>query len=192
MTAILYPIAPNADRALAAPLGRAARESEAAVLAQGPVSFVTEAAGPAFATYEEALEAWASRIDEGGGPAIQPADRYCALREVMADAPAQARKAPKQSKPVFKDGRRWSAPPQLAPTAWRLSVSYWRVMDAAEAKAYRQARQVRREPAGEMDAETLRAIARQPLRPVRPQQPLDIGLFEFRPPDAPHIVMPDE
>ncbi len=40
--------------------------------------------------------------------------------------------------------------------------------------------------------ETLRTIARQPLRPVEPQQPLDIGLFEIRPPDAPHIVMPDE
>ena len=35
-------------------------------------------------------------------------------------------------------------------------------------------------------------MARQPLRPVEPQQPLDIGLFEVRPPDAPHIVMPDE
>jgi hypothetical protein len=38
----------------------------------------------------------------------------------------------------------------------------------------------------------VRAIARAPLRPVKPQQPLDIGLFETRPPEAPHIVMPDE
>jgi len=191
MTAILYPVATNADLALANPLGRAARESEAASLVQGPVTFVTEAAGPAFDTYDDAVKAWAARIDEGGGPAIQPADRYCALREVMTGAARKRR--PAQSKPIYRDGRRWSPPPALAPTAWRLSVSYWRVMNAAEVKAYKQARQVRREAAsGELDLEALRAIAGQPLQAVRPQQPLDIGLFEFRPPDAPHIVMPDE
>jgi hypothetical protein len=43
-----------------------------------------------------------------------------------------------------------------------------------------------------MDAETLRAIARQPLRAVAPQQPLDIGLFETRLPENPSIVVPDE
>ena len=30
------------------------------------------------------------------------------------------------------------------------------------------------------------------LRATKPQQPLDIGLFEVHPPEAPHIVMPDE
>jgi hypothetical protein len=30
------------------------------------------------------------------------------------------------------------------------------------------------------------------LRPTRPQKALDIGLFETRPPEAPHIVMPDD
>ena len=43
-----------------------------------------------------------------------------------------------------------------------------------------------------LEPEALRAIAETPLRPTKPQQPLDIGLFEVRPPDAPHIVMPDE
>jgi hypothetical protein len=51
---------------------------------------------------------------------------------------------------------------------------------------------VARKAGGEVAPETLRAIARQPLKPVKPQQPLDIGLFETRPPEAPHIVMPDE
>ena len=56
-----------------------------------------------------------------------------------------------------------------------------------------QARKARRAAGAEtLDAGALRALARQPLRPVRPQQPLDVGLFEFRPPDAPHIIMPDE
>ncbi|MEI9965307.1 MAG: hypothetical protein WDM92_12070 [Caulobacteraceae bacterium] len=43
-----------------------------------------------------------------------------------------------------------------------------------------------------LDPTVLRAMAGQPLRPVKPQQPLDIGLFEVRPPDAPHLVIPDE
>lgn len=38
----------------------------------------------------------------------------------------------------------------------------------------------------------MKALADQPLLPVRPQQPLDVGLFEVRPPEAPHILMPDE
>ena len=56
-----------------------------------------------------------------------------------------------------------------------------------------QARAARRRKAGPApDAETLEAIVRQPLRPIRPQQPLDIGLFETRLPEAPHIVVADE
>ena len=86
MSAILYPVAENAERALAQPHGRAARESEARTLARGPVTFVTEPAGPAFASEAEALAAWTGRIDAAGSP-LQPADRYCALREVMAPAP---------------------------------------------------------------------------------------------------------
>jgi hypothetical protein len=35
-------------------------------------------------------------------------------------------------------------------------------------------------------------MAQAPLRPIEPQQPLDIGLFETRLPEAPHIVVPDE
>jgi hypothetical protein len=69
-------------------------------------------------------------------------------------------------------------------------VSYWRLASAPVAEAP-QARVARR-GGGEVDAETLKAIARAPLRPVKPQQPLDIGLFETRLPEAPHIVVPDE
>jgi hypothetical protein len=70
-------------------------------------------------------------------------------------------------------------------------VSYWRVATAERPIEAPQARTARRgrQP---LDPETLRIMARQPLRPVEPQQPLDIGLFEVRPPDAPHILMPDE
>ena len=196
MSAILYPVAENAERALGCPRGRAARESQALALAQGPVTFVTEPAGPAFSSEDEALAAWTGRIDAAGSP-VQPADRYCTLREVVAPTPGR-RPKPKQAKLVNRDGRRWSEPPPLPQTQWRLSVSYWRIAGAEEkAQMERdrleQARRARRSAAGEgLDAAQLRAMAHQPMRPFRPQQPLDIGLFEFRPPAAPHIVMPDE
>jgi hypothetical protein len=74
---------------------------------------------------------------------------------------------------------------------WRLAVSYWRIASAGRPLEPPQARKARR--SGEaVDRDTLRAIARAPLKPVKPQQPLDTGLFEVRPPEAPHIVMPDE
>ena len=61
---VLYPIAANAEAALAQPVGRAARESEAASLAAGTVEFVSEAVGPAFATFDAARDAWVGRIDD--------------------------------------------------------------------------------------------------------------------------------
>ena len=93
--------------------------------------------------------------------------------------------------PTYQDGRRWPEPRKAPKTVWRLQVSFWRIataerpLEAPQARAARRARQP-------LDPDTLRAIARAPLRPVKPQQPLDIGLFETRPPEAPHIVMPDE
>ncbi len=189
MSAILYPVAQNAERALASPVGRAARESEAVILAGGAVTFVSEPAGPAFETYQAALSAWKDRIDDGRQ--LAPEDRFCALREVIVHEGGR-RARMKVARPVYRDGKRWSAPPALPPTAWRLSVSYWRVADAEERAALEQARKVRRKAASEVDAATLRALARQPLLPVRPQQPLDIGLFEYRLPEAPHIIVPDE
>jgi hypothetical protein len=188
MTAISYPVAGNAEQALSRPLGRAVREREAVTVAGEAVVFTTDAMGPAFATYEAALEAYKGRVeDERTGP--EPQDRYCRLAEQVVGKPGQ-RLAPVE--PTFEDGRRWPKPAAEPPhTAWRLMVSYWRIATAERPIEAPQARQARRarQP---LDPETLRTIARQPLRPVEPQQPLDIGLFEIRPPDAPHIVMPDE
>lgn len=175
MTAILYPVAANADAALARPIGRAAREREARAAASGAVVFVTETTGPAFPTREAAVAAYAERLD---GLAE---DRFCELRET-------AIAAPKPVEPTNRDGRRWPAPPAGAvKTAWRLQVSYWRPA-AGEAP---QARQVRKRRA-DLDAAALRAIAQTPLRAVKPQQPLDIGLFETRLPENPSIIVPDE
>lgn len=176
---VLHPVATNAAAALAAPLGRAAREREAAALAGGEVRFTVEATGPAFATRDAALAAWGARVEPG-----TPEDRWCELRETTAE-----RRAP--MRPAFQDGRRWPAPQKAPATVWRLSVAYWRVVGADEAAPLDQARALRRKTA-DLDAKTLRRLARQPLQPVRPQQPLDLGLFEARLPENPDIVVADE
>jgi hypothetical protein len=183
---ILYPVAANADQALSRPLGRAAREREAAAVAGEPVCFLTQSVGPGFATREAALAAYRDRVE-----GAEPDQRYCQLVERIAAEPGKPDSLA-TVKPTFQDGRRWPAPPASAPrTVWRLMVSYWRPGSAATAEEAPQAR-VARKAGAEVDAETLRAIARTPLRPVTPQQPLDIGLFETRLPEAPHIVVPDE
>jgi hypothetical protein len=192
MSAVAYPVAPNAEAALARPLGRARRESEARHVAGEAVSFVTEPVGPAFATREAALDAFAGRLDDerpGRLAQIQPEDRFCQLRE-MAAQPARVRRSARGLKPVFRDGRRWPAPPPPPEVVWRLSISYWRSGAAAGSQALPAS--PTRERRRALDAAALRRLAAEPLRPVKPQQPLDIGLFEFRPPEAPHIIMPDE
>lgn len=180
---ILYPVALNAEQALSRPLGRAARESEARRRAGGEVAFTTDPAGPAFPTREAALAAYADRLE----PA-EPEDRFCQLVEQVV---AEAGRPPAPVEPTYEDGRRWPKPPPPPQTVWRLTVSYWRLPTAERPLDPPQARQARRAKQA-LEPETLRAIARTPLRPVKPQQPLDIGLFETRPPEAPHIVMPDE
>src|SRR5688572_24302783 len=188
MTAILYPVATNAEQALTRPLGRAARESEARRRAGEAVAFATDPVGPAFATREAALDAYAGRVDdERTGAMPGPEDRYCGLVEQVADGAPR----PKAVEPTYADGHRWPAPLKAPRTVWRLTVSYWRIGTADRPLDAPQARQARKSKQ-ELDPETLRAIARTPLRPTKPQQPLDIGLFEVRPPEAPHIVMPDE
>lgn len=187
--AVLYPVAASVEEALAKPRARAAREREARVAAAEDVVFCTELAGPAFATREAALDAYAGRLDDdrpGKRTTLLPEDRWCDLQEVTVAPPALA-------KPLLKDGRRWPEPPKPAGSVWRLSVSYWRIGGVAAPTPMDQARALRRaSEASALPAQTLRALASQPLQPVRPQQPLDIGLFETRLPESPHIVVPDE
>ena len=177
MTAILYPVAGNAEQALARALGHATREREATALAGEAVVFTTDPTGPAFATREAAAAAYGGLLDEP----------WRRLTEQMLPGQAVTR-----AEPSFAEGRRWPLPKGEPPrTAWRLMVSYWRIATAQRPIDTPQARKARRtrQP---LDTAALRAMTTQPLRPVEPQQLLDIGLFEVRPPDAPHIVMPDE
>jgi hypothetical protein len=185
VNAILYPVAPNPEHALSKPVGRAAREREAKALAGEAVSFATEPVGPAFPSREAALEAYRERIEP-----FVPEDRYCQLVERFAAERGKPQRMAPVS-PTFADGRRWPEPPKEPPrTVWRLMISYWRPASAPSADAP-QARVARKAGEG-LDREALKTIAAQPLRPVKPQQPLDIGLFETPLPEAPHIVVPDE
>ncbi len=179
MTAILYPVAANAEEALVRPRGRAEREREAVRAAGEAVVFTTDPTGPAFATREAALEAYRAQVQEN----------WCRLAEQMVTAPGRRTG---QAQPTYEDGRRWPVRAGQPPGAvWRLMVSYWRIATAARPIETPQARKARRAGQG-LDAEALKAIARQPLRPIEPQQPLDIGLFEVRLPEAPHVLIPDE
>lgn len=187
MSAILYPIAVSVDQALNSPVARATREREARERAGEEVAFVQELAGPGFSTREAALAAYAGRLDEiGAGTPPAPEDRYCRLVEVIAPGA----KPPDERRPVLRQGQRWPTPAAPPATIWRISVSYWRI-GGADAPLPPQARAVRK-TGEDLDAQALRAIVRAPLRPIRPQKALDIGLFEVRPPEAPHILMPDE
>lgn len=189
MTAVLYPVAHNAEAALNRPLGRAAREREAKARAKAEVRFAVETTGPAFETREAAMNAWRGRLDDVG-QLLQPEDRFCALREVLADAKGRR---PTPVEPALKDGRRWPTPKAKPRTVWRLSVSYWKVVDAEAETALAQARQARKaKESRELDPDRLRALTRQRLQPTGPQRALDIGLFEAVRPEAPDQTMPDE
>lgn len=189
---VLYPVAADPQAALNAPTGRAARERDAASMAGGKVEFVRELTGPDFATREAALKAYAGKVDAEQGPPVATEDRYCEVMEVIEGLGGGG-----QAEPTYAKGRRWPKPARPLKTAWRLSVAYWRPLTAEEGAAadarLDQARKTRRDKdAKGLDAKALQALASQPLRPVQPQQPLDTGLFETRPPEAPHIIMPDE
>ena len=177
MTASRLPVAPTAEAALHAPLGAAVREGEAVRLAGRPVRLTTEAVGPAFATREAAAEAYAARLAEPG----------CALRPVSPAGPA-----PAPVRALAGGPRRWPEAAASAPALWRLQVSYWRCA-GEDGPPLAAARRVRRDAcAADLAAGDLRRLAEQRLQAVRPQQPLDIGLFEVRAPEAPDRLLPDE
>ncbi len=192
MTAILYPVADTAEAALHAPRGYAARAREAESLAAAAVAFVSEAVGPAFATREAALNAYAGRVEDErpGGLLVPPEGRWRQLTPVSSPN-GHGHAAPAQ--PSYHDGRRWPVPEDAATILWRLSVSYWKIGGVAAELPSEAARKLRRGEAGRgLAGPALNALARQPLRAVKLQQPLDIGLFEMRPPEAPDTLIPDE
>ena len=177
MTSPDLPVAATAEAALDAPLGAAGREGEAGRLAGGPVRLTTEVVGPAFATREAAADAYAPRLARPG----------CALRPVLPDG-----RAPPPARPLASGPQRW--PERAAePALWRLQVTYWRCGGEGAEPPLAPARRARRDTASVgLDGGALRRLSAQPLQAVRPQQPLDIGLFEVRAPERPDLILPDE
>ena len=190
---ILYPVAPTAEAALHAPSGAATREREAAAVACGPVRFEQALVGPGYRSREQAMDAYAGRIEDDRPGAPQPPSaeaRWCELAAVAVEG----RALPPPVQPHNRDGRRWPIPPtEPTEVVWRLRVSYWRIVGEAERPDLPAARRARRD-AGQaaLDGRALQALAAQPLRPFKLQRPLDVGLFEVRPPEAPHRLIPDE
>ena len=195
---MLYPVAETAEAALHAARGHAAREREAETLAHGAVAFVPEATGPGFATREAALDAYAGLLDDerpGRIASVPPERRWCALQPVAAPGKGGRTRIVAPVAPIYRDGRRWpvAPPPETRSTLWRLSVSYWKVAGGTAEAAHPPARKLRRDAkARELQAEAVKALSEQPMRPHQPQQALDIGLFERRLPENPSIIVPDE
>lgn len=190
-----FPVAPNPDAAVHQPMGFAMREQEARTVCAGDeVRFVTAWVGPPMGSADEVLAVYGEQL------AGQP-EHWWSILPVTPSVPVAGRgkggrpRRMTQARPVFRDGRRWPAPdPETIPhAAWRLSIRYWKTGPDDHATPDRAARKLRRDPtAAELEARALKALAEQPLRPEGPQRALDIGLFEMRPPEAPHIIMPDE
>jgi len=118
---------------------------EAIRLAGEAVVFTTDPVGPAFASREAALDAYAGRVeDERTGAALEPQDRYCRLAEQAVTEPG--RSLPSVAA-AYAEGRRWPAqPPAPIRTVWRLQVSYWRIATDERPIEVPQARKARRAP----------------------------------------------
>ena len=187
---LIFPVAASGLAALTAPLGFAARARDAAkLLGAGEVEFATDWVGEAF-TSEEALRAFfGERVDGSSWQKIEP---VALIDGAQPRRPSQAL-APKP--PVFQGGRRWPEPQSTVQLGYRLSVRYWRLATVAPLPSpTQQARKLRsaKRAKDALDTNVLQALVAQPLRGLRPQRALDIGLFETSPPEAPHILMPDE
>ena len=184
-----FPVAPNADVALQAPLGFAMRELEARALADGAtVKFVVEWVGPVWPALAAAEAAFAERLAGKSGD-------WWSLKPVVAPPPGTKARKTAPVKPSFKNGKRWPTLSELErpATGWRLSIRYWRIGDEIVERPKGPARRLRRDPAASsLEAEALRLLAEQPLQALLPQRALDIGLFEIHPPDQPYLVIPDE
>jgi len=202
MSLIAYPIAPDAHEALtrlrAGEGLRAVREKEAELTAQARVAFVTQTVGPVYETRDEALNAYAGLVeDDRKGHLFMPADsdRFCRLTCRIRD-PKRGKPQPMQ--PVFAEGQRWPQKREPVASVWQLSLSYWKIMTVAQAKAagippIGQARHLRKKATGRnLTPEEIAALSQGPLTAARPQKALDFGLFDFPLPENPAIIIADE
>ena len=193
MPAIAYPIAAHASDILKglSPIDLAAREREATEIAGARVIFVSETLDPGFATREEAQTHF-TRVCPG---LIEQAYAQIKCRMIKPS------KTAKRLEPSFETGRRWPQAKRPPDSQWQLTLSYWKPFPASAGAASDpdhinpalQARAMRKQELGlTLTPTELRALAHTPMIAYRPQKALDVGLFEYRPPDDPTILIPDE
>ncbi|MDC7676911.1 hypothetical protein [Asticcacaulis machinosus] len=205
MASVRYPIALHGIDVLnswaSKGFARAARESEAMAESGKSVQFVSEVLGPQFETEAAALDYYSAQYpqlleDARPGSRFTPdaADNFARLM-----CRAEPVKSAKRTTPAMTGGQRWPTPAKPAKSVWQLSVSYWKIIPkrvakpAASLEPYVQARAVRKKALGQaLTPEEVQALAANPLMSYRPQKALDIGLFEFIPPDNPSIIIADE
>ncbi|MDC7682605.1 hypothetical protein PQU92_04920 [Asticcacaulis sp. BYS171W] len=189
MSAIAYPIAHNAlEIALNWPdsgLRTAAREREASDLSGKPVTFVRETLEPAFPSEAAARQHYDALLNAPFAALVCGFERTAKPRTRTA--------------PVMREGQRWPTLPAGPAPQWKLSIGYWKIgslrarLKPPSITPHLQARAVRKKALDiELTPEEVRALAHAPLMAYRPQKALDIGLFEFIPPDNPDIIIPDE
>lgn len=164
----------------------AERERSARDLCGKDVTFVRETLDPGFpdeaaarAHYERLLSApFASLI--------------CMFERTRAPSRAEARRL---------NGQRWDMANAATPVQWKLSLGYWKIGAKRPAPPPAttgpsiplQARAARKKALDvPLTAEEVQALAHAPLMAYRPQKALDVGLFEFIPPDNPGIIIADE
>jgi hypothetical protein len=198
---IAYPVAASVEKALCAPLGFAMRERDAARL--GPdeeIAFTSSWVLDAAPDEETAKAAVAARYGEKGalGLARGLAEGWLKLEPVgLVDGvqPKRPSGVLVPVKPVLEGGSRWPRPvdaPHRPKVGWRLSLRFWRLGEAPAGPS-EPARKLRKKRDAEaLERQHLQALVEQPLTAYSPQKALDIGLFEIIPPEAPHILMPDE
>ncbi|WAC47437.1 hypothetical protein OVA03_12080 [Asticcacaulis sp. SL142] len=205
MASVRYPIALHGIDVLnswaSKGFARAARESEAMAESGKSVQFVSEVVGPKFETESAALDYYGAQYPElleDARPGLRftpdAADNFARLM-----CRAEPVKSAKRTTPVMAQGQRWPAPTKPVTSVWQLSLSYWKIIPkrvakpAAGLQPYIQARAVRKKALGQaLTPEEVQALAANPLMSYRPQKALDIGLFEFIPPDNPNIIIADE
>ncbi|MFT3998489.1 MAG: hypothetical protein QM667_13885 [Asticcacaulis sp.] len=190
MPAIAYPVAHNAlDIVLNWNEGAmpcAERERSARDLCGKEVTFVRETLDPGFAS-EDAARAHYERLLTAPFASL-----ICTFERTRIPSRAEASR---------RNGQRWDKAAAELPAQWKLSLSYWKIgakrpvpsPSSTGPSIPLQARAARKKALDvPLTTEEVQALAHAPLMAYRPQKALDVGLFEFIPPDNPGIILADE
>ena len=200
---VKYPVARSGaevlNTGLSALTASAYRRSDALKLCESDVHFTSELVGPEFSSQADGLDYYKGLVeDDRPGQRFSPdvEKRFLELKCLFKRGCGRPKKLKRTAGVETSDAPPFYTPPALA-TYWRLSVTYWRIMEkkrvasTATLTAYSD-KKSRRKRGKSLSAEELAAIANTPLRSLRPQLGMTIGLFEVPLPENPALLIPDE